>query len=273
VQPTQDAEDWRTRALSQWELINRLATRRFRQQPLAEEAALFVVDRLAEDDWRRLRTFSGRSSFTAFVAALSLRLLEDFSRLRFGRAKPPLWVRRLGGVWMALFRLLCLERRSPAEAAALLAARQLGDERHLETTAYQLLGELPSCGEARGEITGLDEDLAAAEIDTNANQEQRLEEEERDGLFAVLGRIVFGEGAGAADERLLARVSEAGIELAPRERLLLQLCFRDGLPVAEAGRMLGWNRHQTHGRLRRLLARIREDLTRAGLAEELRLLL
>jgi DNA-directed RNA polymerase specialized sigma24 family protein len=72
---------------------------------------------------------------------------------------------------------------------------------------------------------------------------------------------------------LLEKVLHADISLEPRERLLLKLCFREGVAVAEAGRMLGWNRHQVHGRLRRLLERLRRDFTDAGLDQELRLLL
>ena len=75
------------------------------------------------------------------------------------------------------------------------------------------------------------------------------------------------------DPQLLARMSAAGLRLESRERLLLQLCYRDGVAVTEAGRMLGWNRFQTHGRLRRLLERLRQDLHRVGLDQELRLLL
>ena len=43
--------------------------------------------------------------------------------------------------------------------------------------------------------------------------------------------------------------------------------------MTEAGRMLGWNRFQVHGRLRRLLERLRRELARVGLEEEVRLLL
>ena len=93
-------------------------------------------------------------------------------------------------------------------------------------------------------------------------------------LFPAVGNHdVFDEATADAGSRLLARVVAANIELAPRERLLLQLCFRDGVAVTEAGRMLGWNRFQVHGRLRRLLERLRRELARVGLEEELRLLL
>ena len=265
---------WQEQALAHWETINRLAGRRFPQAELAEEAALYVMEGLARDDWQRLRAFDGRSTLATYIAALTLRLLEDFARVRFGRIRPPLWVRRLGGIWLTLFRLLCLERFSPGEAVALIGNRQPGQARAAEEAAYRLLGEIPNCGAHRGEQVELDEEIALpdAEGDCSA-QEHRLEQEERQHLFTVLGRLLFDDNAGEADPRLLERVASAGIRLEPKERLLLKLCYRDGVAVAEAGRMLGWNRHQVHGRLRRLLERLRQDLAEAGLDDELRRLL
>ena len=268
-------QHWQQRALEHWELINRLAGRRFPGSALAEEAALFVLNRLAADDWRRLRAFTGESTLATYIAALSFRLLEDFARARFGRSTPPLWVRRLGGIWLTLFRLLCLERFTPDEAVALVHQQQAGDPRQIERAAYQLLGEIPSCGEHRGDAPGggAETDLRVGDEADCPEQEQRLTEGEREQLFATLGRVVFDEAVADSGSRLLARVSAANIELAPRERLLLKLCFRDGVAVTEAGRMLGWNRFQVHGRLRRLLERLRRELARVGLEEELRLLL
>ena len=266
---------WQQQALEHWELINRLAGRRFPGSALAEEAALFVLNRLAADDWRRLRAFTGESTLATYIAALSFRLLEDFARARFGRSTPPLWVRRLGGIWLTLFRLLCLERFTPDEAVALVHQQQAGDPRQIERAAYQLLGEIPSCGEHRGDAPGggAETDLRVGDEADCPEQEQRLTEGEREQLFATLGRVVFDEAVADSGSRLLARVVAANIELAPRERLLLKLCFRDGVAVTEAGRMLGWNRFQVHGRLRRLLERLRRELARVGLEEELRLLL
>ena len=110
------AEQWKQKALSHWDLINRLAVRRFGTRPLAEEAALFVMDSLAADSWRRLQDYTGKGSFKSYLASLSWRLLEDFSRKRFGRVRPPLWVSKLGGMWALLFSLLCLQRLSLHDA-------------------------------------------------------------------------------------------------------------------------------------------------------------
>lgn len=256
-------------AMAHWETINRLARRRFPQGALAEEAALFVLEALARDDWQKLSAFTGRSQLSTYVTAVSLRLLEDFGRSRFGRIKPPLWLQRLGGMWLTLFRLLCLERFSPAEAAALIGNRQPGEVEAAERAAYQILGEIPDCGSRRGEPTELDEDALPRETSQPSPQEQQLEAADEQEVFAVLGRLVFGDQQGPDTPRLLARLTATPLHLDPQERLLLSLCFRDGLPVAEAGRMLGFNRHQAHGRLRRLLERIRHHFAAAGLEEEL----
>ena len=266
---------WQRQALAHWETINRLAVRRFPQGTLAEEAALYVMDGLARDDWRRLRLFGGRSTLTTYIVALTLRLLEDFARLRFGRIKPPLWLRSLGGIWLTLFRLLCLERFSPADAAALVGEGQPHQERAAEQAAYRILGEIPECGSQRGEQTEFDESMLIPEQESDCSaQESHLAQTERHHLFSLLGRLLFdGEPGSGIDPLLLERLATMTVQLDPKERLLLKLCYRDGMAVAEAGRMLGWNRHQVHGRLRRLLERLRQQFAAAGLAEELRLLL
>lgn len=265
---------WQEQATAHWELINQLAGRRFPQREIAEEAALFVMDGLSHDDWRRLRSFGERSSWSTYIAALTLRLLEDFSRHRFGRMQPPLWVRRLGGIWITLFRLLCLERYSPSEAAQMIGDRYPGQVQTAEEAAYRLLGEIPSCGEHRGEQTELDESTTPATNEEDCSvQELHLEQEERSRMLAALGRILFDGDGGEAAPRLMQRLANSRLNLEAKERLLLKLCYRDGVGVAEAGRMLGWNRHQVHGRLRRLLARLRQQVAEAGVEEELRLIL
>lgn len=265
---------WEQQALAHWELINRLAGRRFPRGELAEEAALYVLDRLADNGCERLKNFEGRSSLATFIASLTLRLLEDFSRKRFGRLQPPLWVRRLGGIWLTLFRLLCLERHTPMEAVAMITQQQGSTAPVVERAAYQLLGEVPSCGERRGEQVAIETaDSIHADRDTPSPQEVRIEDEEQLRLMNTLGRLLFEEeAAGIADDQF-RQLRQIGTNMDGRDKLLLKMCYRDGLAVAEAGRLLGLNRFQVHGRLRRLFTQIRLSLEKAGLADELRLLL
>lgn len=259
------------RVMAELATINRLAARRFSSPALAEEAALFVLDALEEDDWQRVRSHSGPAPFAVYLASLTWRLLEDFSRRRFGRRQAPAWLRALGGIHLLLYRLLCLERLGLPEAVEMAAQRQ----HHLilaeiEAAAHAILEKIVDCRAHQGLEVELDE---AGQNVQDGTPFARFEDEDRDCFLESIFAGVFDRGDGGRRAATHAALGRLRLDLAPEERLLLQMCYQDGLSVARAGEILGLGRHQVHGRLRRLLARIGEALARAGLADELRDLL
>jgi DNA-directed RNA polymerase specialized sigma subunit len=92
-------------------------------------------------------------------------------------------------------------------------------------------------------------------------------------LFAAIYQLVLGEQEFVVSDTLLQKISQLQIRLSAEERLLLKLCYQEGLGVAKAGEMLGMSRFQVHGKKRRLMARLKDELERTGLADDLRLLL
>ena len=97
--------------------------------------------------------------------------------------------------------------------------------------------------------------------------------DDRDCFLETLFCGVFDRNDTERRNHTHAALRRLRLELSAEERLLLQLCYQDNLSVTRAGELLGLNRHQVHGRLRRLLARLRQALEQAGLAAELRELL
>jgi RNA polymerase sigma factor (sigma-70 family) len=265
--------DWKEKVLAHWGLINRLASRRFARDVIAEEAALFVINRLEDNDWQRLKSYGGNATLATYLATLTFRLLEDFARKKFGRLRPPLWIRSLGGIWELLFRFLCQERLPVHEAIEHVRDRMPAEERAvLEDSAWTIRASVTDCGRHQDREVPLEEehDCSGPEAEP---QQLRLEVAEREHFFAALFKGVLTTDG---DERItesLARVMSAGVRLEVEERLLLKMCFQDNIGVTEAGRMLGMNRHQVHGRLRRLFARLRDDFERAGISKELMVLL
>lgn len=262
------AEKWKQKALAHWDLINRLAVRRFGNVTLAEEAALFVMDSLAADSWQRLHAFSGKGSFKSYIASLSWRLLEDFSRKRFGRVRAPLWITKLGGIWTLLFSLLCLQRLSVAEAVESVSCRYTARNRdRYEDAALTVLGRIPQCGRHQGlELPFEDTDAATQD----RSPEQLLEKDQQEHLFAVLfGELLGEKGNSQILPDSFVSLMQEGVSLNPEERLLLKLLYQDNVGVTRAGKLLSLNRDQVNGRLRRLLARLRNDFQRMGLGEEL----
>jgi len=139
--------DWKEKTMVHWDLINTMARRRFGSSSFAEEASLFVLERLAENDWRRLKNFSKKSSFRTFFSSIIFRLLEDFAREKFGRKQAPLWIRKLGGLWLDLFRLLCLERMNLIDAVEHVLTRLSTDDReNIEEKGLTILENVTDCG-------------------------------------------------------------------------------------------------------------------------------
>ncbi|MGB5230923.1 MAG: hypothetical protein WBN83_05325 [Desulfoprunum sp.] len=259
------------RVLAELGTISRLATRRFTSPALAEEAVLHVLDALEKDNWQRVRDHAGPGPFAIYLASLSWRLMEDFARRRFGRRRPPLWIRALGGIHALLFRLLCLERLDLNAAVELVAQRQeLPDRDEIETAAWTILDRIIDCRAHQA----LEVDIAEADdCRQDHSAFNRFEDDDRDCFLETLFSGVFDRSDTARRNRTHTALRRLRLELSAEERLLLQLCYRDNLSVTRAGELLDLNRHQVHGRLRRLLARLRQRLEQAGLAAELRELL
>ncbi len=270
--------DYKEELTRAWPLINSIAGRRFTDDTLAEEAALYVLNRLEEDNYRRLRAFRGRAKFSTYLASLCVRLLEDFSRKKYGRQRPPVWIRDLGGTWLLLYQLLCWKRLSVADAVATVRTRLHNrSQREIEEAAWKILERIIHCGSHQGQEVPLDETgekrrLDFADMDPESpTPEQKVAAKEQ----KIFLQLLFG-----TDKQKISELSDLSIfskkytpRLDAQERLLLKLCFQDDISVTRAGKMLGMNANQVHGKLRRLLARLRDDLERAGLNDELRQLL
>lgn len=153
-----DTSYLRKRVIKHWDLINRPAGRRFSDANMADEAALLALDALKSDDWRRVKPYQGRSRFTTFLAVIVNRLLEDFSRKRFGRPRPPKWVKDGGPLLIHVYRLLCEERYSFDEAVEMAISTSPGgrDEDMATACAETILAKIPNCGRRRTEAAPVD---------------------------------------------------------------------------------------------------------------------
>ena len=271
-------KNYKQEIAAHWLLINRIAERRFIDTNCAEEAALYVINRLEEDDCRRLRTFSGRAKFSTFISSLTIRLLEDFSRKKFGRVRPPAWIAALGGIWVTLFQLLCLQRLSVVEAIETMKSRVAGNkQQQVEEIAWTILEKVTSCGKHQGLEVPFDDagDGQANDQDSivghHDSPEVHFQKNERRILFELIFKgVTKTEDVQSSAERSFMTMLKTPIQMSAKERLLLTLCFQDQLSVTRAGKMLGLNANQSHGKLRRLLVRLRDEFDRAGIGDELR---
>ncbi len=264
------AMDYTPRIPEHLALLDRLAARRFNNATLAEEAALFALEKLNEDNGRRLNSYDGRCRFRSYFAAVVVRLLEDFSRQRFGRKRAPAWLQRLGGLWLRLYTLLCLERYDMVAAVEIMNTRHQLSRPSSEEMAQTIKQQVSDCGAPQGQEVELTEEHGN---DTDQEPEQDLHRQQQQKFFQALFHLSTTDQPLPQQFQTFPALKDLQIEINGQERMLLKLCYQDGLTVTEAGRLLGLASNQVHGKMRRLLNRLRQAFSNAGLVQEITLLL
>ncbi|WP_319581698.1 hypothetical protein [uncultured Pseudodesulfovibrio sp.] len=265
--------------LANWERLAALSRKRFSDENLADEALLYVSGELERDGWKRLKSFEGRSSFGAYLLHVAARLLEDFSRKKFGRVRPNKWVQERGGIWLSLFRMLCLERQDDERIVDVLAAAVPGgrSREFVRKAVVDVKIHVPDCGKYT--LPSQDDGVVVDDLPGDGsgvgtgNPASDLSDRQRAGALACLSWMVGGDmdfESGAATS-LADKISAVGptLNLDAEDRLFLKMIYREGMNVSAAGRMLDWSASKSHGRLKSVLRDLRDAFESAGIGEDL----
>jgi RNA polymerase sigma factor (sigma-70 family) len=270
--------------LQHWDLLERLAARRFPSANAASEALLYVGRALEADDWRRVRAFEGKARFSTFIGHVAYNLLEDFARQRYGRVRVPKWVKAMGSLWEQVYRLLCFERASETDVVQKLVASAPGKRSAglIEEAIGLILEKAPECGQNRAETlladpAFLDHQQPLHPTALQLSPEDLMAARQRAAIVTALGECLLAAENPAAERDAVARSFvtklRPQLKLTAEDRLLLKMVYQDGLKVSAAGRLLGLQQDQVHGRLRRLLQSLRNAFEESGIDEELKVLL
>ena len=276
---------WKELVFKHWDLLDRLAHKRFPDDNMADQALLFVQEGLEANDWKRVRAFQGKVAFHRFLSHVCCRLLEDFARNKFGRVRPPVWVQKKQGPWLAIFKMLCLERFSPVDVVETLCTSAPGgrDRNYIEKVIWTIKERIPNCGQRTAQQVDLDCDQVdmpdAPKSEDMLPPEERMLRREREAALDAFSFIVDDsrdrdengdcpDREPSAMEKLFNAFRE-NLSLENEDRLFLTMVFQDGMNVSAAGRMLEWRADQAHSRLQKLLRQMRNILRDKGIYEEL----
>lgn len=149
--PTREAA-WADLVAVHSRLLLHVARDLFREHDGAMDAYAFVLERLQEDDYRRLRGFKndGRSRFTTWLTVVARRLCLDYYRQRYGRPRGDPATNGSAERSAARRRLMDLTAVDPELAAHLAIADRThepdADVRHqqLRDAVSAALSELPA---------------------------------------------------------------------------------------------------------------------------------
>lgn len=263
-------------------MIYSMARRYFDEESLVDDAVAYISDKLAEDNWQRMRAFQHKSSFKTFLASVVRNLTVDFYRHTFGRPpQTPKWICRRGFLWEQIYTRLCLRRWRPSDIIEHFRMRKK-DPAMLEEAIFLIKTKVPDCGQNGVTPVTTTDNGNAPELkpDSDAPLHQLAADEmdvrlESEILLDIINTFLTVNSATpdtAFNPELQKKMQKFRkiLKLSSDERIFLRRIFEDGTSVTQAGRkVMNWNANQSHGRLRRLLEHIRTAMLRCGLKEEL----
>ncbi|MAZ89292.1 MAG: hypothetical protein CL693_16805 [Cellvibrionaceae bacterium] len=271
--------------------LDRLALKRFAQQGLAEEASSHVIHRLSEDNWAACQHYGGRAKPNTYLLTLTHNFLEEFSRQRFGRPRPPEWLKREGELWVRIWKMICLERQLVASVIDNLTYNDRRDTGFVQSIIRTIKARLPWCGSSAREIPaecfdcGIDGTEAPDSSHpgiSDQSTESRLQQHEWEEALLLLAEHLLSEDSAkqastdancpsnssmnmpSPNQEQLAQLRQQ-MNLEPQERLLLKMVYQQGLKLNLVAKSLNMPSYQPGRLLKGIHQRIAEALRQANI--------
>ncbi|WP_068547688.1 sigma-70 family RNA polymerase sigma factor [Thalassotalea crassostreae] len=269
--------DWTAVILTErfFRQLNAMTSKRFVQPALAEEAVTEIIEMLSADNWQRLLSFSGNSKPETFAYSVASRLIEDFSRRKFGRPRPPVWLQDLGTSWVKLWRMLCLERQWPE-----LIEQKLKDDfqpGYIANAIKTIKQRIPRCGEPGfSECCTTELGLEQLPDDSSEQLEQAIANNQRQNALALLSELINSAEQKASSNQqtcpsnandALAKLAEQ-ININNDDRLLLALSYEDGLSSRKVADLLNISAASVQRKLTSVRQQLHTALIELGLIVE-----
>jgi RNA polymerase sigma factor for flagellar operon FliA len=212
----------------------------------SEEFRSLVHLKLLEDDCAILRRFQGLSSLKTFLTTVITNMLRDDRVAKWGKWRPSAEAKRHGPLGILLERLVTRDGLTIDEACEVLETNHGVTEGRARLLAiYEALRPRMR----RREVT--DDELGdVPAVGTNAD------------------RMVYEGEHGEASARARAALSRTLAALPAQDRLIVKLKFKDGLTVADIGRMLRISEKSFYRRVEALMKGLGTALEREGVTRD-----
>jgi len=281
-----DIAYWQQQLYNHNDYIESLSRKRFHYLVTAEEAYAYVMEKLEADDYRRIRTFSGRRArFRTFLTIVVNRLLIDFRKKKYGdTAKPPKWIAACGGLYIQIFEMVCKEKCSVSQAVDTICdeyqySRYLDKIRkrtcvlEVERIATEIITRIRSCRDVAAESDLPIDSVPESQLPQKTEDELILTEKEA--IIKAIVDIVLNPHAcqTASPIALVLEQFRNTLDLSSEDRMLLKTVYLNGYSVSKAARALGLENKKPHKKHNTLLAKVRGAFKATGIDSMIRSLL
>ncbi len=229
--------------------IETISRRHFSDENELNESYLFIIDSLKEEDYKRLRAFTGKSRTATYLHTLINRLAIDFRRRKYGRRRYPKMVSDLGEWAEAVYKYVCWQKFSFDDAFDFLRVEGLfKDTYDAYLKRIEPLRQAP-CPENPKFVSTDDITMGTLGPDTENNP-----------LDALIDKLDREKKAVA-----LKMVQQVIQELSREDQLLVRLVYGSDLSVAKAAAAVSMEPQKARKRLKKMLLMFRERLLAEGI--------
>jgi len=250
-----------------WNFMANLARKRFpNDNDMGDQALNYVLDKLEELEWQRIRGWGGNGNFATFLAVLTTRLMTDFVRSKFGYLRPPAWLMEKQDVlWQKAVKLCTIEKYERREAIEFLysdasemsrdALEEIVNTVYSKCIKQARFSEGNICIDQIEELPAMDDDKQD-KINNKQLIEVLVEYIQSD--ISIVDTVV--------DETIkeLLNHLKAHIKMSDKDRLLLRLRFCEGLKINEISQMLNLDGNP-YKRINRLIDDLKNACQQCGL--------
>lgn len=252
-----------------WDFLTKLARKRFPgNYDLGDQALSYVLDKLEEHEWERVRGWDGCGNFATFVAVLASRMMTDFVRSRFGYHRPPVWLQdKKDLVWQKAYKLYAVDKYERREAVEILQSNTPEMNRDaIEDVVNTVYSKCTR--QARFSEGNISIDQVLESTSTDNTMPDNLDMNNKQLIEALIEYIQSGgDTLEAVEDELVKNLLNhlrSHVKMSDEDRLLLRLRYCEGLKVKEISQMLHLEGN-TYKRINGLIDELRNAFQRSGL--------
>ncbi len=271
----------RNKVLEQWGYLSRLAGERFPEgffdkkdpklSPEAMEAMDHVMNAFEKNEWKCVRDYSGRSTFTTFITSVFKRSLSDFTRSKFGHIRPPAWLKReKDPIWEKAYYLWARKRYSRQDCIEELLRIFDRERWFIEQVVARVNAKCSQqqYKEQNLSIDPLDDDLNDGNFLADESPYQMRADLDKNALIEVLRRLLDANGQKEGTENSLVEKFFAEcrqfVRLNSEEKLILRMYYLSGLSDRKITEHLGLSGDVVRRRRTKAYKRLKEAFMRTG---------
>jgi DNA-directed RNA polymerase specialized sigma24 family protein len=243
IKNTLASETAKNLVFDHWNFLTSLARKRFpNDSDMGDQALNFVLDKLEENDWKRIRGWDGGGSFATFVAVLATRLMTDFVRSKFGYHRPPTWLqKKQDDMWQKAFKLCTVDKYERREAIEVLCSENSQMKRNaIEEIVHTVYAKCTKQARFSEGNIGIDQIAESSSTDNAMPENIDINDKQ---LIEILVEYIQSDARAVdviVDDTVKDLLSHlrSHVEMSDEDRLLLRLRFCEGLKIKEISQVL-----------------------------------